>query len=211
MSILNKLASAKGSRSENSNIILAKELVNQGSRERIDKIVENLWNRDKIIQGDCISVMEQIGLLEPKLIAPYVSDYLKLLSSKNNRMIWGAMIVLAIVADLKSDEIFKNIKLVIETTQKGSVITHDNGIRVLARVASANEEYNQRLFPILVKELQSCRPKSVPLFAKTIFISVNSGNKGQFIDVLEHRLNDLSANQQKRVKKILKEFTTSGN
>ena len=211
MSILHKLSSSQGRNDEILNKMLAKELVEKKDCGGIVEIAENLWNKEKKIRSDCISVMEQIGLIDPQLIAPYVSDLLRLLSNNDNRMVWGAMIVLAMLAEAKSDEIFQNIELIIETTQKGSVITHDNGIRVLAKVASVNEEYSQKIFPLLTNELHSCRPKSVPLFTETIFIAVNAENKKQFNEVLEKRMNDLSPNQQKRVKKILRKVNKISN
>ena len=33
-------------------------------------------NKDKRIQTDCLSVLEQVGLLEPELIEDYVADFI---------------------------------------------------------------------------------------------------------------------------------------
>lgn len=206
MSILTKLACMQNRRDEAPNKDLARELAEKKDTEGIKQIVENLWNKDKNIQSDCASVLEQVGLLDPGLIENYVSDFLKLLSSRNNRLVWGAMITLAMVADRKPKEIFDDLNNVVETIKGGSVITRDNGIKTLATVASVNAEYNQIIFPLLIEHLKGCRPKSVPQYAESILRAVTPANQGQYLDVLNQRFDTLSASQQRRVKKLLKTF-----
>ncbi len=55
-----------------------------------------------------MKVLYEIGYLTPELIADYADDFLKLLRSKNNRMVWGGMIALATIAETKPREIWKN-------------------------------------------------------------------------------------------------------
>ena len=73
--------------------------------------------------------MEEIGRNAPELIEEYVDDFLKLLSSKNNHRVWGAMINLSLTADKKPKEIFESFESIIETIENGSVINRDNGIK----------------------------------------------------------------------------------
>ena len=206
MRVLNKLASMQDRRDEELNKDLAQELVEQKNIEGIREIAENLWNKDKRIQSDCDSVMEEIGRNAPELIEEYVADFLKLLSSKNNRRVWGAMINLSLIADKKPKEIFESFESIIETIENGSVITRDNGIKTLAIVASTEEEYNQIIFPFLIEQLKTCRPKSVPQYAESIFCAVKSDNRERYIEVLNQRLDILSSSQQSRVKKLLRKL-----
>src|SRR2546422_884291 len=100
MSALEKIASMQGRRDEVPNQELAKELAAKADRKGIKEIADNLWNKDKNIQADCIKVLYEIGYLKPELIGGYVSDFVKLLSSKNNRLVWGAMTALTTVAEI---------------------------------------------------------------------------------------------------------------
>ena len=206
MSVLYKLASMQDRRDEEPNKDLAKEFVDRKDIEGIREIAENLWNKDKKIQGDCDSVMEEIGRNAPELIEEYVADFLKLLSSKNNRRVWGAMINLSLIADRKPKEIFESFKSISKIIENGSVITRDNGIKTLAIVASKEEEYNQVIFPFLIQQLKTCRPKSVPQYAESIFCAVKSDNREQYIEVLNQRLDILTSSQQSRVKKLLRKL-----
>ncbi len=209
MSVLTELACMQNRRDETPNKDLASELAEKKDTEGIKEIVENLWNKDKNIQSDCASVLEEIGRMAPELIQDYVSDLLRLLSSKNNRLVWGAMIILSLVADRKPQEIFDNLDDVVEAIKNGSVITRDNGIKTLATIASADEEYNEAIFPFLIEHLKRCRPKDVPQHAESIMCAVNSENQELYIDVLNQRFDTLRSSQQKRVKRLLRALDTT--
>jgi len=61
MSILNKLASAFGRRDETPNIDLAKQIAAKKNTSAIAELVDNLSNKNKDIQNDCIKVLYEIG------------------------------------------------------------------------------------------------------------------------------------------------------
>ena len=168
MSIVNRLASALGEKDEAPNIELALELCRSGNRADIEELVEKLASKNKAIQGDCIKVLYETGYREPQLISQYVYEFLSLLKSRNNRLVWGAMIALSTIADRKPGEIFNNLADMVEAIKNGSVITIDNGIKTLAIVASVDEKYNKEIFPFLIGHLKKCRPKDVPQHAESI-------------------------------------------
>ena len=150
--------------------------------------------------------MEEIGRHDPELIEIYVFDFLKLLSSKRNRRVWQAMICLSLIADRKPQEIFEKRAEIANAMEKGSVITLDNGIKTLAKVASTDDEYNQVIFPDLMEQLRICRSKSVPQYAESIFCAVNTENEHEYKEILNQRFEELTNPQQKRVVKILKKL-----
>jgi hypothetical protein len=205
MSVLNRIAHFQNRRDEVPNRELARDLAQQKDREGIREIAENLWNNDKNIQADCIKVLYEIGYIDPSLIADYVEDCLKLLKSRNNRLVWGGMIALSTVAVLKADIIFEHLQEVYRAIEQGSVITVDAGVLTLAGVASAREEYRRLIFPFLIDHLRSCRPKDVPQHSKKSLPAVDGSNKEDFIAVLEKRMEDLTDTQVKRVKKVIQE------
>jgi len=206
MSVLSKLASMQDRRDEELNKELARELVRIKNIDGIQEIAENLWHEDPRIQSDCDGVMEEIGRNDPELIEIYVFDFLKLLSSKRNRRVWQSMICLSLIADGKPKEIFENRAEIIKAMEKGSVITLDNGIKTLAKVASTEDEYHQELFSFLMEQLRNCRSKSVPQYAESIYCAVNSENREEFTGILNQRFDELTNPQQKRVEKILKKL-----
>jgi hypothetical protein len=123
LSVLEKIAYFQNRRDEVPNQNLAKELAETENRADIRIIAQNLWNKNKNIQSDCLKVLYEIGYIKPDLIVDHVGDFLKLLKSKNNRAVWGAMIALATITDKKPLEIYDNIADVIAAVEQGSLIT----------------------------------------------------------------------------------------
>jgi hypothetical protein len=204
MSVLNRIAHLQNRRDEVPNQRLARDLAAKKDRAGIREIAENLWNEDRHIQADCIKVLYEVGMIEPKLIAGYAEDFVKALKSRNNRLVWGGMTALAEVARADPDAVFRHLDEIKKAKEAGSVITVDNAISTLAGTASANEKYNRVIFPYLLRHLSSCRPKEVPQHSEKTMPAVNSGNKGEFLKVLEKRMEDLSGGGLARVKRVIK-------
>jgi len=202
MTVLNKLASAQGIRSDQPNIDLAIELVEREDGSAVTELVEALKGKDMKVRNDCIKALYEIGYRKPEMIAPYVDDFLKLIIDHNNRLVWGGMIALSTIADLRADEVYSQMSRVKQVYEAGSVITQDAGIRVFAKVAAHSTAYSQDIFPYLMEQLRACRPKSVAQYAESAQIAVDRSNMDQFKHVLEQRKADLSASQLKRVEKI---------
>ncbi len=208
MSVLNKIAYFQNRRDEVPNQVLAKELAETRNKEGIQEIAENLQNKNKNIQSDCLKVLYEIGYLNPELIADYVDDFLKLLKSKNNRMVWGAMIGLATIAEKKPHRIWEHVNDVIGAVDSGSLITIVWGIKTLARVASIDSKYKEKIFPVLMRYLKTLPPRDIPLHAESILCAVDESTKREFISVLESRQDELASSQLKRLRKVLKRLET---
>ena len=203
MSTLDRIAHFQNRRDEVPNQELARELATQKDQAGIREIAENLWNKDKRIQADCVKVLYEIGYIDPTLIAAYAEDFLKLLRGRNNRLVWGGMIALSTVADLRADFVHAHLKEILKAMDTGSVITVDNAVKALA-LAASKDAYQGSIFPHLLEHLRTCRPKDVPQHAEKSLPAVDASNKDDFIAVLEKRMEDLSGAQITRVKKLIK-------
>lgn len=204
MSVLERIAFYQNRRDEIPNQELARELAQTRDMPGIQEIAENLRHKNSQIQSDCLKVLYEIGYLAPELIADYASDFLKLLKSRHNRLVWGGMIALSAIAEIAADEIYPYLADIQKTMQRGSVITIDAGIVTLAKLAGTNDERRRTILPYLLEHLRTCRPKDVPQHAEKILPAIDSENKGAFIAILEIRLEDMSAAQAARIKKVIK-------
>ncbi len=205
MSVLNKLASMQGRRDETPNQLLAKELARARDKAGIREIAENLWNKDKRIAFDCIKTLYEVGYIEPTLIRGYAREFLHLLHSRNNRMVWGAMLALSTIAELEADAIFERHADIQQALEHGSVITVDNAVKTLARVASKKDAYRRKLLPDLLKYLEICRLKSVPQYAESTVVAVDEKHKKKFIAVLEKRIESMTSSQASRIRRVIRE------
>jgi hypothetical protein len=210
VSALERIAHFRNRSDEVPNQELARDLARRKDRKGIQEIAANLWNKDKDIQADCVKVLYEIGYLDPVLVSQYAEDFIKLLKSKNNRLVWGGMIALATVAELKSEVVFQHFDDIRKAMDSGSVITVDNGVAALARAASRSEKYRRAIFPYLLNHLKTCRPKDVPQHSEKTLPAVTASNKAQFVTALKSRLDDLSGGGLARVKKVIKQAEAVG-
>jgi hypothetical protein len=206
MSTLEKIAFYQNRRDEIPNQLLARELVETKNITGIREIAANLENRNKNVRSDCLKVLYEIGYLDPSLIAEFVEEFLMLLKRKDNRMVWGAMIGLATIADRRADEIWPQIEEIIRITQTGTVITQVWGTRVLARVASADEVYRTRILPVLMQQLRTCLARDVPTHAESTLRAMDRQNKAEVLSILEMRRAEMTPSQRVRLNKVTKQI-----
>lgn len=203
MTVLEQLACAQNRRDEVPNQILAKKLVENSDTEGIAELVRHVWDKNPSIQSDCIKVLYEIGYLSPELIAPYIKEFIKLLASKHNRMVWGTMLALSTIAHLQPDYLYENLDVIKQAMADGSVITVDNGVKVLSTIAAAKPQYSHAIFPYLLRHLRTCRSKEVPQHSESILVAVNKENCEAFIVSLQERMPELTPSQAIRVKKTI--------
>jgi hypothetical protein len=204
MSVLNRLAHFQNRRDEVPNQELARELAETGDLAGIREIAKNLWHEDRRVQADCVKVLYEIGYLKPELVAPYASDFMKLLRDRNNRLVWGGMIALSTIAYPAADELYPQREEIQKAMERGTVITVDAGVLALAGLAASSPERRRELLPYLIEHLKDCRPKDVPQHSEKIAPVVDAEHRGAFLNALEARMEDLSKTQMKRVEKVIK-------
>ncbi len=207
MTILNLLSSPLGQKGNEANIALARQIALSENHEAVKELVQNLKNDDKRIQGDCIKTLYETAYLNPEMIADYYSDFLDLLTAKNNRLVWGGMIALMTITDLKSKEIFDSLDLIMKTVNSGSVITIDCGVEILARL-NKYSEYFDTTDPILAEQLWKCPIKQLPMYAEKSLISINHKNRDIYQSIIVNRMaeceKDSQINRLEKVSKLIK-------
>ncbi len=191
MSVLNQIAFFQDRRDEVPNQEIARRLAETEDRAGILAIAASLWDENPNVQSDCVKVLYEVGYLDAQLIVPYATDFLDLLRSRHNRLVWGGMIALSTIAGPAADAIDPRRGEIMRAMEQGSVITVDAGVASLAGLASTSDERRQAILPYLLEHLRTCRPKDVPQ------------------RTLERRLPDLNASQAARIKRVIKQAATA--
>ncbi|MCB0284405.1 MAG: hypothetical protein H6627_00420 [Calditrichae bacterium] len=205
MSVINKLASSLDRRDEIPNQQLALEIILSNDKDAVKELMDNLDNK-KSIQNDCIKVLYEIGEQKPGLIAEYYQNFIDLLSTKNNRLQWGAMTALNTITLEKPQEIFAALSTILEAADRGTVITKDNAFNILVKLC-VFEAYKNDAFSLLIKQLERSLPNQFPMYAERSLPVVDNKNKAVFKDVLLLRLVDLEKeSQRKRIEKIIRKL-----
>jgi hypothetical protein len=203
-SIISKLAISLGRRDEKPNQDLAHEIAASKNKKAVREIVDNLHNKDKNIQSDCIKVLDEIGVINASLIHPYTEELVDLLTHKNNRLQWGAMAALDEIAALHSKTIYSYLTRIISSAEKGSVITKDRCFRLLIKL-SRQKEYKKEMLPIILEQLLRSAPNQFPMYAEEAADVIDKPHAKRFIDLLTaRRQNAEKESQRKRIEKVTK-------
>lgn len=203
-SVLPELAHLRGIAGEVPNKELAIKLIRTKNRAGIREIAANIWHQDKRIQANCLKVLSEIGMREPKLVTFCVDDMFPMLASRNNRLVWGAMQVISAVAPVAPKAVFAGRARIMKALTTGSVITTDHGILSLAIVASKGAAFSKVLFPYLMRDLQSCRSQDVARHATYIFRAVNPRTRDAYLAALGARLPDMPEPRASRVRRLMR-------
>jgi len=206
ISVLNKISYFQNRRDEGPNKELAKTLAETEDKAGITELVANLTHKNKSVQSDCLAVLYHIGYVKPYLIADYVGDFLALLKSKNNRLVWGGMIALSTIAELKPEEICANLDTVKQAIDKGTLITVVWGVKTIAKVASSNKSCKPDIVPTLLSQLKKCIPRDVAMHFENSLPAIDDENKAMFLRIADDRKNELTTSQLTRLKKAMKKL-----
>ncbi len=206
MSILNKLATALNRRDEIPNEELAKQIADTGDKKAVKELVDNLNNKNKDIQSDCIKVIYEIGTLKPKLISGFASELIALLENKNNRLQWGAMTALNTITNESPEIIYSALGKIIAVADKGSVITNDHCVGILIKLCAV-KEYSEDAFSLLNERLKICPTNQLPMYAENALPVINDKNKAAFIKTLTSRLGEIEKDTKRiRVEKVIRKL-----
>jgi HEAT repeat protein len=206
MSIISKLASSLNRRDEGPNEALAKQIAEKNDKNAVKELIENLSNKNKDIQSDCIKVLYEIGEQKPALIAGYAEAFIGLLKSKNNRLQWGAMTAINTITPEVPEMVYAAIPQIIAAADSGSVITKDHAVNILIKLGSV-KEYADSAFALLREQLLSSPVNQLPMYAERALPIINDKNKDEFIKTLTSRLPDIEKEtKRKRVEKVIKKL-----
>lgn len=152
MSILDRLSSRCGERSEESNQNVAADCIENPGLLR--EIIAGLGSRDAKLAGDCAEVCTMAAMVRPDLIAPYAEDLAAVRLHPATRVRWEAAHSLALVAALRPEMAAGLLQSLVETIRSDtSIIVRDYSIDILANFAAVGEAEAKRVYPALVESL----------------------------------------------------------
>ena len=131
----------------------------------VKELVENLANKNKAIQSDCIKVLYEIGECEPALIAPHAAEFGELLGSENKRLVWGAMTALDAIAAVNPVGVHGLLNNILAAAAGESVIARDHAVGILIKLAD-HPKFAKQCWPLLLEQLRTCPGNQLPMYAE---------------------------------------------
>lgn len=207
MSILQYLSTSLDRRDEVPNQELAKQIAEKKDKKAVQELIENLKNKNKYIQHDCIKVLYEIGLINPSLISDHSGIFIELLTNKNNRLQWGAMHALDAITLEDPETIYSGLSKIIDSADKGSVITKDHAVNILIKLCSL-KQYAEASFSLLNEQILNSPGNQLPMYAEKALPVITEKNKNIFIKTLSSRLDEIEKEtKRKRVEKVIKKLS----
>jgi hypothetical protein len=204
--VINQLSSYLGRRDEIPNQQLAQKIASTKDTSAIKELVALLQHPKKAIQNDVIKVLYEIGKENPKLISPFCVEFIALLKSKNNRMVWCTMTALSVIVNEKHDVIFKNLSAIMQAADLGSVIAKDHAAKILTSL-SQHKKYRNITLPILIDFINTAPENQFPTYAENAISVVEGEYKKVLLQVLESRIDKMQTPTKiVRVEKLIKKL-----
>lgn len=205
-----QLASSLGRSDEQPNIALAEAIVSGKDMNSVRELVDLLNAKDKALKSDAVKTLYEVGARDPHLIAPFLAQFKNLLTSSDNRLVWGAMCAIDAITVAKPEAVFMIIPQIMAAVDRGSVITRDHAVKALAKL-SADDRFSRTTMPLLLEQLRTCPANQFPMYAEEVEAVTKPGATKQLITALEVRMAELPTEaKRKRVEKVLRKLAKKG-
>ena len=205
-SIKELLANAMGRNDEEPNIKLAVLMAGSADEAAVGELVGLLDHPEAPVRSDAIKVLYEISRRNADLIIPHLKKLVKLLSGKENRMIWGAMSALSSLSQSHPKLLVRHLPIIVATMEKGSAITRDHGIYTLCHVARLKKQYSNCV-ELLLEQIQKAPVNQVPMYGEKTAAILLPEDRHRLEKILLSRKDVMAIpTKKKRIEKLLRTF-----
>jgi len=196
--IVDELASSLGRRGEGPNFRVAESLADEPDAEALADLIDTLVSGPAPLAGDAAAALQKLAELDPAQVAPHTAAIAGMLTSKNNRLVWGAATILHAVAIARPAAVRPHVHQLMRAVAAGSVITQDHGVGALAATG------DRAALDFAFAHLRTCGWHYVPLRAERVAPFVGD-RWPEFRDAVESRLPEQAPTGARRIRRLLAE------
>jgi hypothetical protein len=208
MSILERLSSALGERTNSANVALAEDIVRTRNKLAIEELITHLNDKHERVSSDCLKTLYEIGEREPKLIADHVDEFATLLTSKKQRAVWGAITALDMAATANPVGVHAHLKAIVRAADGESVIARDHAVHILRKLCVVG--YERECFPILLKMISDAPVNQWPTYAEQAAEVVYNKQRMKLLaEIVTSRMGSIAEHKTKtlRMQKLLRKLS----
>lgn len=211
MSVLDRLAGALGRNDEVPNVELAEDLAASGDNGAIAELAAAIAGTDKAVANDAIKVLYELGERKPELIAPHAEAFFAALTSRNNRMVWGALSALDAIAAAVPDVIAARLPEILAAADRSSVIAKDKTVSMLAALARGGGKAADVAWDRLTAILRTSAVNQTPMYAEAALTAAQQHDPAELAAIVDMRLAGIAQPaKRKRLDKVLKKLARLG-
>lgn len=153
MSIINKLSSQVGDKTEASNKLVSEECIK--TPQLLTEIVDELSSKDQKMAADCAEVLTFVSENHPDLVAPHFDEIVPFLDHKHTKVRWEITHTIAQLASTNPAAIEKLLEpLQRMALSDQSKIVQDYSTIAIGNYGSSSEETAAEALPLLARILE---------------------------------------------------------
>lgn len=189
------------------------------NKELADKIVRNMdpglleqlimfyqTRPGEKLENDIVMVLKEVSCSRPDLLSRYIPRFFDILKSSSNQQVWGAMTILSRLVQIDPDSIYDKLELIVDSMEKGSVITRDHGFSIMCHLYSI-DEYRSTIHPLINEELLKSPDNQAGQYAEKFLHVVLTQHIDEMERILESRMSDLNNEYHiRRLEKVLRKI-----
>ena len=113
------------------------------------------------------------------------------------------------IALVNPKTIYGMLTKIVESGEKGSVITRDHVVGILIKLASLSQ-YRERVIPLLIEQLKRSPTNQLPMYSENLMPIVTESNRAAFVKTLTSRLHNIEkTSKRKRVERVIAKLNGS--
>ncbi|MCZ4272421.1 hypothetical protein [Maritalea porphyrae] len=204
MSLADHLASALKRHDEKPNVELAQRLAKQAEvSSEVLELLAIVKNGEKAQAHDAIKVLYELAALRPGAFGDKIGFVFDLLGTKDNRILWGALTLLANTCKLDHGATFEHLPQILDASARGSVIAKDATCEILLELAASSAHQNQ-VHPHLINFLSAAAPNQLPMYAENAAKRFINTENVELVHTLFARLEEMpTAAKRARLEKAI--------
>lgn len=204
MSLAEQLASALNRRDEQPNIELAEKLAKQGEvSSEVLELLSIVKHGNKPLQHDAIKVLYELAARKPTAFVDKLEFAFDLLETNDNRILWGALTLLAKICALDLAQTHNKLAPILEAAERGSIIAKDATFEILLTLAK-DTSYQDGIWAHLISFLKHAAPNQLPKYAEDIAQSKLSTKNEDLVHMLFSRIEEMPTDaKRKRLEKAI--------
>lgn len=208
MTLADQLASALERNDQQPNIELARRLAKQ--KDVSGDILELLGivkHGTKPERHNAIKVLYELANLRVSAFGDKLPFIFDLLDTKDNRLLWGTLTLLAKTCRLDHGATFEHLPQILAAAERGSVIAKDATYEIVLELATSTA-YQDQIHSNLINFLSAAAPHQLPMYAEQTAQAALSLETKEIIHVLFSRLSDMPTDaKRKRLEKAIAELS----
>ena len=169
MDLINHLSSVQGRRDQGPNRELARKIADNSDTESLTKLLDILTETTNVkIQQDILLTLAALCDNKPEMLVSKIRELWPFMMDKDNRSVFATMIIFSHLVKFQPDFFAHRLILIIETMDKGSVVTRDHGFKILLQLYE-HDPYHTELPMLILEQIMLAPANQLGQYAETLF------------------------------------------